>query len=187
MELHNKNNISDNAPDDENRVATANGKEPLSLPMKTNKWKHGYISIAIVSISLITVKLISVELPPGFFISSGRSITSKAPKLAELHLGDPVEQIFTARVRVPGCKPGDRVVFKVVALHWRQPFFFPANVVENGYAVCDFSVGCIQDTGKVYEITGIRLSPNVSIPSGEQPEGQVLGDTVFGPSLHRRL
>jgi hypothetical protein len=69
---------------------------------------------------------------------------------------------------------------------WPHPFWFPA-VIKNGHAFCNFGIGCLQDKGKVYKITGKHLPPNVIIPVGVELQTPVPGDVFFGPSYNKRL
>jgi hypothetical protein len=101
-----------------------------------------------------------------------------------LKRGDSIPQKFRAKVPCPNYSEGS-IGFEVINLSWPVPFWFPA-VLRNGYAYGDFGVGCPQDKGKVYRITGKHLPPNVSIPVGVELPGPVGGDVFFGPSEHRR-
>lgn len=104
----------------------------------------------------------------------------------KLRPGDPVPQLFRAKVPVPGYKPGEQVGFEIINLNWAHAFWQHA-VLEDGYAICDFAVGCVTDIGQVYKITGYRLPGNLNLPDGELKGGLDSGIIFFGPSYHRRL
>lgn len=103
-----------------------------------------------------------------------------------LRPGDPIPQLFKARVPVPGYRPGEQIGFEILNLNWAHPFWQHAVPVD-GYAVCEFAVGCVTDIGQVYKITGYRLPGNLNIPDGELKGGLECGITFFGPSYHRRV
>jgi len=172
------------APHSKKTEAMAQGAEaPRTHRLLTMLRKVGYISLGLITVTVVSFKLLTID------VSLHRKDTatySDSKRVATLHPGDPVPQIFAAKVPIKNYSPGERVGFEIVNEAWRQPFWRLA-VVKDGYAYCDFGVGCPQDTGAIYTITGRRLPANVTVPVGEQLQTPVPGVPFYGPAQHKRL
>jgi len=144
------------------------------------------MATGLVAITLCSVKIFSIDLTELLFHHEGTGPTTEMRKAVVLHSGDPIPQIFTAKVPITNYTHGQLVGFEIVDIEWPHPFWRFA-VVRDGYAYCDFGVGNPQDTGKIYRISGRRLPAGVMVPSDVPLTNTVPGEEFYGPALHRRL
>jgi hypothetical protein len=142
-----------------------------------------YISAALLTVTVFSIKIFNIDLS---WSTKGRSTVSECESVSILNPGDPIPQIFKAKVPIRNYVPGETVGFEIMDMNWPHPFWFLA-VVKNGYAYCDFGVGCPQDTGKIYKITGLRLPPNAVVPTTGELKAPLAAEQFFGPSYHKRL
>jgi len=154
-----------------------------SLTWKTIIKTISYMSIGLFAVTLVSIKVFSVNLS---FHPKEANANSEFKRIATLHPGDPVPQIFTAKVRISNFLPGETPGFEIMDTEWPHPFWRPA-VVRDGYAYCDFGIGSPQDVGRLYKITGRRLPANLTVPTGIPLDAPVPGEVFFGPSFHKRL
>lgn len=142
--------------------------------------KRNFIKIIVTAVPL---GLIEIYVGPLFTFGCNSD-----PELRNIHTlrpGEDIKQVFTAKVRINKYRPGEHAGFKILDVQWQRPFWYNASIREK-FAVCHFGVGCPQDVGRYYEITGYRLPSNVIIPEGEL-KTSVPGDIFYEPTQHRRL
>jgi hypothetical protein len=142
--------------------------------------KRTFIKIGLAAFSAGLVDIYIAPMPVAELFAS-----SELKRIRTLHPGDQIPQLFRAKVKIQELRSGEQAGFRILNLQWQRPFWCGA-VVRHRYAVCSFEVGCPQDVGKLYEITGYRLPPGVSIPNGELL-CPVPGEVFYKPALHERV
>jgi hypothetical protein len=139
-------------------------------------------AITIIGTPIISIKIFDVPLP----WQKKKAEDPDLERIPILREGQPVPQIFVAKVPIDKYNPGEQIGFEVTDMLWQHPFWFVA-AVRQGYAVCDLSAGNPLDVGRIYKIRGLRLPPGVNIPTKCALDGPVHGTPFFGPSFHRRV
>lgn len=110
---------------------------------------------------------------------------SAADSIYILRDGEPVPQRFRARAPIPDYSPGETAGFIITDTLWRHPFWRVASVRE-GWAYCDFCIGCDQDIGRHFQIRGVCVPTNCAVPPDGELRSPVSGRTFYGPAIHER-
>lgn len=156
--------------------------------MKTiNRWQFlKHITIGFSSAGAVVLAIERrIDRPLMKMVHRARSQLSEVSETRELRPGDPIPQLFRAKVPIRGYSLGAPVGFEIVNLNWAYPFWQNATIAD-GCVICNFAVGCVQDVGKIYQITGFVLPPGLIIPDGELKQ-PINGTKFFGPSRHCRV
>jgi len=73
-----------------------------------------------------------------------------------------------------------------MGLHYPKFFWYPA-VFKNGFAYAEIGVGCPQDVGQTYKITGKKIPAGININAETPLDKPVPGEVFFGPTRHVRV
>jgi len=152
---------------------------------KTLLKAFSYSILSICGITGISFALVKLNIYVNAHSETSPS-ESKTEEVTILREGDDVQQLFKAKVPIRDYSSKDTYGFEIVDTTWPHPFWQVA-IVKNGFAYCNFGVGCPQDKGKTYKITGLRLPANANIPTGVELPAPVPGEAFYGPANHKRL
>ena len=111
---------------------------------------------------------------------------SESEDVPILRQGEPIPQIFVAKIPAPNYELGVIAGFIIEDLQWPGHPFWQTAVVRDGWVIGTFRIGLPSDIGHTYRITGIYLPKNTSAPPDGEIKTSPAGEVFYGPEVHIR-